>query len=190
MNLFLLRSWKNKRRLIRPILLRHNGREVKTIGDAFLVEFPNALDAVRCAFDVQRAAREFNISQPEESKIQLRVGVHLGDIVESNGDISGDAVNVASRIESLAENGGVCVTRQIYDNVQYKFALPLVSIGTKVLKNVIVPLEVYKMEMPWSSDKPSPSVKLEKRRIAVLPFSNLDSRSRGGILCRRHDRGV
>lgn len=166
---------EEQKKLIRPILLRHNGREVKTIGDAFLVEFPNALDAVRCAFDVQRAAREFNISQPEESKIQLRVGVHLGDIVESNGDISGDAVNVASRIESLAENGGVCVTRQIYDNVQYKFALPLVSIGTKVLKNVIVPLEVYKMEMPWSSDKPSPSVKLEKRRIAVLPFSNLSS---------------
>lgn len=164
---------EEQRKLIRPILGRHNGREVKTMGDAFLVEFPSALDAVRCAYDVQRATREFNISLPEERRVHLRVGVHLGDVVESQGDISGDAVNVASRIEALAEDGGVCLTRQVYDHVQGKFGLRLVSLGAKSLKNVSAPLEVYGMMMPWGEEKVVPSTQLSKRRIAVLPFVNI-----------------
>lgn len=164
-----------QRKIIRPILARHNGREVKTIGDAFLVEFSSALDAVRCAYDIQRAIREFNFSLSEERRVHLRVGIHLGDVVESEGDISGDAVNVASRIEPLAEVGGVCLTRQVYDQVQNKFALPMVSIGTKTLKNVSIPMEVYRMMMPWTAETPAPSVQLDKRRIAVLPFANLSS---------------
>src|SRR5712692_3597027 len=122
---------EEQRKLIRPILNRHNGREVKTMGDAFLIEFPNALDAVICAYDIQRATREFNISLPEERRVHLRVGVHVGDVVESQGDISGDAVNVASRIEPLAEAGGVCLTRQVYDHIPNKFELPLASLGAK-----------------------------------------------------------
>src|SRR5438876_40348 len=98
-----------QRKLIRPILARHSGREVKIIGDAFFVEFSSALDAIRCAYDVQRATREYNFSLPEERRIHLRVGIHLGDVVESAGDISGDAVNVASRIEALAEEGEECL---------------------------------------------------------------------------------
>jgi adenylate cyclase len=164
---------EEQRQLIRPILIRHNGREVKTIGDAFLVEFQSALDAVRCAYDVQRATREFNISVPEERRLHLRVGIHLGDVVESLGDISGDAVNVASRIESLAEDGGVCLTRQIYDHVHNKFDLPLVSLGPKSLKNVSAPVETYRMEMPWGFHKTSQLGELDKRRIAVLPFVNM-----------------
>jgi len=83
-------------------LQRHGGKEVKTIGDAFLVEFVNVLDAIRCAYDLQRAVREFNISLPGESRIHLRIGIHLSDVVESDRDISGDAVKVASRNEQLA----------------------------------------------------------------------------------------
>ena len=166
------------KKLLRPIFLRHNGREVKTMGDGFLVEFPSALDAVKCAYDVQRATREFNISLPSEKKIRLRVGVHLGDVVESQGDISGDAVNVASRIEPLAEDGGVCLTRQVYDHVQNKFELPLASLGSKSLKNVSAPLEVYKMVMPWSEEKATPSAQPDKRRIAVLPFANISPDSK------------
>jgi len=164
---------EEQRKLIRPILTRHNGREIKTIGDAFLVDFPNALDAVRCAYDIQRAVREFNISLPEERRVHLRVGVHLGDVVESGGDISGDAVNVASRIEPLAEDGGVCVTRQVYDHVQNKFELKLVSLGVKPLKNVSMPIEVYKMLMPWSVEISAQATQLDKNRIAVLPFANM-----------------
>ena len=162
-----------QRKLLRPILARHNGREVKTIGDAFLIEFSSALDAVRCAYDIQRATREFNISLPSEKRIHLRVGVHLGDVVESLGDISGDAVNVASRIEPLAEDGGVCLSRQVYDHVHNKFELPLASLGIKELKNVDTPIEVYRMNMPWEGEKTVQSAQLDSNRIAVLPFVNM-----------------
>jgi len=164
---------EEQRKLIRPILNKHNGREVKTIGDAFLVEFPSALDATRCAYDIQRATREFNISLPEERRVHLRIGVHLGDVLESQGDISGDAVNVASRIEHLAEDGGVCLTRQVYDHIQNKFDLPLKSLGPKSLKNVDTPIEVYRMRMPWDEDRASQPTQLNKLRIAVLPFANM-----------------
>lgn len=163
---------EEQRKLVRPTLERHNGREVKTMGDAFLVEFPNALDAVRCAYDIQRAVREFNISLAPERRIHLRIGIHLGDVVESEGDISGDAVNLASRIEPLAEDGGVSFTRQVLDQVQNKFELPFRNMGAKSLKNVNEPVEVYAMTMPWNDSKPVPN-KLDKVRIAVLPFSNL-----------------
>jgi adenylate cyclase len=166
------------KKLLRPIFQRHNGREVKTMGDGFLVEFASVLDAVKCAYDVQRATREFNISLPSEKKIRLRVGVHLGDVVDSQGDISGDAVNVASRIEPLAEDGGVCLTRQVYDHVQNKFELPLASIGSKSLKNVSAPLEVYKMVMPWNDERATPSAQPDKRRIAVLPLANISPDSK------------
>lgn len=163
-----------QRKLVRPILKKHAGREVKTIGDAFFVEFPSALDAVRCAYDIQRATRELNISLPEPRRVHLRVGVHLGDVVESEGDISGDAVNVASRIESLAEDGGVCLSRQVYDHVRNKFELPLTSLGVKSLKNVADPLEVFKMEMPWSRTKDAETLHVaDMQRIAVLPFENI-----------------
>jgi TolB-like protein/Tfp pilus assembly protein PilF len=163
-----------QRKLIRPILSRHNGREIKTIGDAFLVEFPNALDAVRCAYDIQRATREFNISIPEEKRIHLRVGLHLGDVVESQGDISGDAVNVASRIEPLAEDGGVCLTRQVYESTHNKLEVPLVSMGMKPLKNVSEPMEVYRIQMPWEqTDTSKETITLPRNRIAILPFRNM-----------------
>ncbi len=164
---------EEQRKLIRPILYRHNGREIKTMGDAFLVEFASALDAVRCAYDIQRATREFNISLAEERRVHLRVGVHLGDVVDSGDDISGDAVNMASRVESLAEDGGVCLTRQVHDQVQNKFELPLLSIGAKTLKNVKVPVDVYKIVMPWNGERNEPISQLDTRRVAVLPFANM-----------------
>ena len=158
-------------KLIRPILGRHGGREVKTIGDAFMVEFPNAVDAVRCAYDIQRAIREFNLSLASDKRIHLRVGLHLGEVIESHGDISGDAVNVASRIETLAEDGGVCFTQQVYDHVRNKVDLNLTSLGRRSLKNVVEPIEIYKIAMPW--EEAHLSVLLDPKRIAVLPFVNM-----------------
>ncbi len=164
-----------QRKLIRPILARHQGREIKTIGDAFLVEFPNAIDAVRCAYDIQRAAREFNISFASDKRIHLRIGVHVGEVVESSGDISGDSVNVASRIEPLAEDGGVCLTRQVYDHVSGKIDLELSSLGPRTLKNVMKPIEVYKVVMPWEEGLAIHPMELNRKRIAVLPFTNMSS---------------
>jgi adenylate cyclase len=166
---------EEQRDLVRPILKRHDGREVKTMGDAFLVEFSSALAAVRCAYDIQRATRDRNIALPEESRIRLRIGIHLGDVVESQGDISGDAVNLASRIEPLAEPGGVCLTRQVYDQVVNKVELPLSSVGMRALKNVDAPVEVFRMTMPWEETDASSGPERERRRIAVLPLANLSS---------------
>ncbi|QQG48393.1 MAG: tetratricopeptide repeat protein [archaeon] len=164
---------EEQRKLIRPVLAKHRGREVKTMGDAFLVEFSSALDAVRCAYDIQRTTREFNFSMPEDRRVHLRVGIHLGDVVESAGDISGDAVNIASRLQPLADDGGVCLSQQVYDHVQNKFDLPLSSIGSKALKNVTVPLMVYKIVMPWEREVDDRAPTLNTSRIAVLPFANM-----------------
>ena len=166
---------EEQRRLVREILNRHNGREVKTIGDAFLIEFPSALAAVRCAYDIQGKAREHNGARAEEERVHLRVGIHLGDVVESEGDISGDAVNVASRIGTFAENGGISLSRQVYDQVQNKFELPLTSLGTKTLKNVATPIELYKVALPWQEERISSPAQPHKKRIAVLPFANIST---------------
>src|SRR5437773_1481600 len=136
-----------QRKLIRPILRRHRGREIKTIGDAFLVEFANTLDAVRCGYDIQRASREFNFSRPSDRRLMLRIGLHLGDVEKSKGDILGDAVNVASRIQPLAADGCVCLTQQVYDQVANKFELPLQTIGKKKLKNLAEPIDEIGREL-------------------------------------------
>ena len=162
-----------QQKLLRPVLARHGGREVKTMGDAFLVEFTSAIEAVRCAYDIQRSVREFNFALSSEKRIHLRVGIHLGEVAEKEGDIYGDAVNVASRIQPLAEDGGVCLTQQVYDQVHNKLEFPLTNIGNKALKNVSAPLGVYRMVMPWSEEQVSPSIQLDKNRIAVLPFANI-----------------
>ncbi len=172
LSLVLLEEYRN---LARPIFRRHNGREVKTMGDAFLVEFQSALEAVRCAYDIQRAARELNFSLPNEKRMRLRIGVHLGDVVAAGEDIVGDAVNVASRIEPLAEEGGVCLTRQVYDSIQGKFELGMESLGEKILKNISTPVGVYRVVMPWEGWRTVARERAEpdRNRIAVLPFKNL-----------------
>ena len=162
-----------QRKIIRPVLKRHKGKEIKTVGDAFLVEFVNALEAVRCAYDIQRATREFNLSGSAQTNIHLRVGLHLGDVIEFGGDVYGDTVNIASRIEPLAEDGGVCLTRQVYESTHNKFEVPLVSLGMKTLKNVIEPMEVYKMKMPWENISAEEIASKPANRIAVLPFANM-----------------
>ena len=164
-----------QQKLVRPVIARHEGREVKTIGDAFLVEFSSAIEAVRCAYDIQRSVREFNLALESGKRLHLRVGIHLGEVVEKDGDILGDAVNVASRVQTFAEDGGVCLTQQVYDQVHNKLELPLASIGRKSLKNVNAPLEIYKMVMPWADGKTTPSTQLDKKRIAVLPLLNMSA---------------
>ena len=162
-----------QRELLRPFFGKHGGREVKTMGDSFLVDFPSALNAVKCAYEIQKAAKEFNDSRPEEQRVHLRIGIHLGDVLESHGDISGDAVNVASRIESIADSGGVCLTRQVHDQVENKIEVRFASLGPKSLKNVTTPVEVYKMIMPWDAAGSVSSAEHDTRRIAILPFANV-----------------
>jgi adenylate cyclase len=160
------------RRLVRPFFPKHNGREVKTIGDAFLVEFASALEATRCAFEIQQSLNELNSGRPQDRRVLVRIGIHLGDVIHDQNDVYGDAVNIASRIEPLASPGGICVTQQVYDQIKNKFEFPLSTLGEKNLKNVSEPIEVYGVVLPWEKKSESES-SLEKNRIAVLPFTNL-----------------
>ena len=166
---------EEQRKVVRRVIPAHGGREIKTIGDAFLVVFPSALEAAKCAYEIQEAIRESNATRPGSQRVRLRIGLHLGDVVESAGDVSGDSVNIASRVEPLAEEDGVCLTRQVYDQISNKFELPLTPLGAKSLKNVIAPVEVYKMEMPWDAKNPGSPQRpsLDRRRVAVLPFANM-----------------
>jgi len=145
---------------------------VKTVGDAFLVEFASALEAIRCAFDVQQSLHEMLSDRSPERRIQLRIGIHVGDVIHSQNDIYGDAVNVASRIEPLAAAGGICVTEQVYDHVRNKFEFPLYSIGRKELKNVGEPTEVFRVVLPWEQSTATQAPKFPANRIAVLPFAS------------------
>lgn len=166
---------EEQRKLVRPILARHDGKEIKTIGDGFLAEFPNAVEAVRCAYDIQRAIREFNLTLASDRRFHLRIGIHAGEVVETQGDISGDAVNVASRIEPLAEDGGICLTRQVYDHIKNKIDLQVTGLGPKSLKNVSEPVDVFRIVMPWESEVAGPALQLDAKRLAVMPFVNMST---------------
>jgi adenylate cyclase len=175
-----LRLLEEKRRWIRPVLRRHHGREVKTIGDAFLVEFASALAAVECALEIQRTDRDRSAGR-EAPVGRLRIGIHLGDVVGHRGDILGDAVNLASRIEPLADPGGICVSQQVADQVANKIAVPLTRLAPRPLKNVRVPIGVYKLELgegPGVPLAPPPG----RRRLAVLPIRSLGSASEDEML--------
>ena len=165
------------RQVVRPAVARHNGREVKTMGDAFLVEFTSALEAARCAVKIQEALFEMNSSSRlPDQRISLRIGIHLGDVVLSQNDIYGDAVNVASRIEPLASPGGICLTRQVYDQIHNKFEFPIVPLGARELKNVEGVAEIYRIVLPWEEKEGKESgakLSLDSRRVAVLPLVNM-----------------
>ena len=167
-----LQILEEHRELLRPIFIKHRGREAKTIGDAFLVEFGSALEATLCAVDIQNSLHSLNLERG--GKLQVRIGIHVGDVVRQGEDVLGDAVNVSSRIYPLADPGGICISEQVYDQVKNKLELPLVSLGERSLKNVSGGVEVYKVSMPWDVWKVTP-LQLDKNRIAVLPFTNMSA---------------
>jgi len=162
------------RMLVRPIFARHGGREVKTLGDGFLVEFASVLEAVRCAIEIQESTRERNLRQPSERRIQLRVAVHLGDVEHRDGDVYGDAVNIASRVHELAEPGGICVTGQVFENIRNSREFRTIPLGQHSLKNVAIPVEAYKVLLPGEKAVPA-ATSLEPTRIAVIPLDMLSS---------------
>jgi TolB-like protein/Tfp pilus assembly protein PilF len=160
-------------KLLRPFFPRFHGREIKTMGDAFLVEFENALDAAKCAVEIQSYLHDYNVSSKENWKIKLRIGIHLGDVIRKEGDVFGDAVNIASRIQPIAAPEGVTVSRHVYDQIHNKLDLPMIPLGEKSLKNVSEPIEIYAVQMPWERLNPVAKDSLEARRVAILPFVNM-----------------
>ncbi len=162
--------------LIDPKIADHKGRIVKTTGDGLLVEFASVVDALRCAAEVQAAMAESNDLSPPDRRIELRIGINVGDIVVEDGDIFGDGVNVAARLEGLAQPGGICVSARVQEDAAGRLDLAFEDIGEQALKNIARPVRAYRvvagggpaMTRP-GADPPLP----DKPSIAVLPFANM-----------------
>jgi adenylate cyclase len=130
--------------LFTPAVASHNGRVVKRTGDGAIVEFRSVVEAVRCAIEVQRGMVERNVGAPDDSRIDFRVGIHLGDVVEeADGDLMGDGVNVAARLEGICEPGGICLSEDAYRQVRGKLAETFVDLGDQSLKNIAHPVRAY-----------------------------------------------
>ncbi len=169
--------------LIDPIIAVHHGRVVKRTGDGAIVEFRSVIEAVRCASEVQDGMVERNAGVPAERRIEFRIGIHLGDVVEeSDGDLMGGGVNIAARLEGICEPGGVCISEDAYRQVRDKVKEQFIDLGEQALKNISRPIRAYRLVSDRSAIKPeattaeTPASQLvlpEKPSIAVLPFQNM-----------------
>ncbi len=171
-----LRLRREHQDLLRPFFATYGGQEVKSLGDGFFVEFASAVESVRCAVEIQRALARRNASVDPAERLLLRIGLHAGDVVEEDGDVVGDAVNVASRIEPLAEPGGICLSATVYEQVRNKLPFAIEKVGLRSLKNVESPVEVYRVAE--GVPRPPPPVAEAvgaNRRLAILPLANLSS---------------
>jgi adenylate cyclase len=145
------------RRLLRELFGRFNGTEIKTIGDGFLVEFHSALEAAQCAIEIQRTLAKRNADAPADGQIQVRIGIHIGDVVHRGGDVFGDGVNIASRIEALAGAGGICVSMDVERQIRSALEARFEKLAPTELKNISVPMDLFRIVLPWERQKPLPS---------------------------------
>jgi adenylate cyclase len=171
------------RQLIDPKIEEHRGHIVKNTGDGLLAEFASVVDAVRCAAEMQRGMIDREPEAPDERRIRFRIGINLGDVIAEDGDIFGDGVNVAARLEALAEPGGICISRVVRDQIRDKLPYPFDDMGELSVKNITRPVRVYSLrrqavaELPASSAPPAMSISQRalapRLSIVVLPFANL-----------------
>jgi adenylate cyclase len=159
--------------LVDPKIKEHRGRTVKNTGDGMLVEFPSVVDAVRCAVDVQRGMAERNAATPVDQRIEFRVGINLGDVIVEGEDIFGDGVNIAARLEALAEPGGICISRVVRDQIRDKLPYPFEDKGEQSVKNIARPVHVYRIPIAANALPKAPLPLPDKPSIAVLPFANM-----------------
>jgi TolB-like protein/class 3 adenylate cyclase len=165
--------------LIDPAIAAHHGRIVKRTGDGSIIEFRSVVDAVRCAIEVQNGLIERNAGVPEDRRIEFRVGIHVGDVVEeADGDLMGDGVNIAARLEGVAKPGAICLSEQAYWQVKGRLDLKVSDLGPTQLKNIAEPIRVYALEVGQPADTRSPSLAQERRgpprlSLVVLPFVNI-----------------
>src|SRR5438093_1737890 len=165
-----------RRELLDPKIAEHHGRVVKTTGDGMLVEFASVVDAVRCAVAVQQAMRERETGVAADNRIELRIGVNLGDVIVEGDDLYGDGVNIAARVEALADPGGVFVSNTVHDHVRDRLPFLFEDLGEQQVKNIARPVRVYRVRDTGTAAKsPSaPALPLpDKPSIAVLPFANM-----------------
>src|SRR5271163_3619821 len=162
--------------LIDPTIAVHRGRVVKRTGDGVLAEFRSVVDAVRCAIELQNGMIERNAGVASERRIEFRIGIHLGDVVEeSDGDLMGDGVNIAARLEGVAKPGGICLSEQAYWQVKGRLDLKVSDLGNTQLKNIAEPIRVYSLQVGVPAQAKAATEPLEtplkpKRRSALLPL--------------------
>jgi TolB-like protein/class 3 adenylate cyclase len=167
------------RELVEPKIAEHRGRVVKNTGDGFLAEFASVVGAVRCAVEVQRGMAEANAAIPPGKRIEFRVGINLGDVIAEGEDIFGDGVNIAARLEALAEPGGVFISNTVHDHVRDRLPFVFEDLGEHSVKNIARPVRVYRVhDRPVPIEQPSPTAPEvlplpDKPSIAVLPFQNM-----------------
>jgi adenylate cyclase len=161
-----------RKNLVNPKISEHNGRIVKLTGDGMLIEFPSVVSAVACAVDIQSAMRTRNATEPA-ARIEFRIGVNLGDIIVEDGDIFGDGVNVAARLESIAPVGGIAVSQSVRDHVGKRLDLAFEDMGERRLKNIEAPIRVYSISVDRPSSDGAAPAGQERPSVAVLPFVNM-----------------
>ena len=167
---------KLRRTAVQPELDRFGGNVLKLMGDGMLAEFPSVVDAVDCAISIQRNIADRNREVPDQQAIALRIGINLGDIVVERDDIYGDGINVASRLEGLADPGGIVISGFVYEQVKGKLDAGFEDIGLQTVKNIGMPIRAYRVAQISVSAEPSPNLPLpEKPSIAVLPFDNMSA---------------
>src|SRR5438445_7138838 len=154
----LARLKAHRRELVDPRIKEHRGRIVKTTGDGMLVEFPSVVDAVRCAVEMQRGMVDRNAEIPEDQRITFRIGVNLGDIIVDGDDIYGDGVNIAARLEALAEPGGICISRVVRDQIRDKLPYPFEDRGEQSVKNIARSVRVFALRPEAVAELPATSV--------------------------------
>jgi adenylate cyclase len=156
-----------------PKIAEHRGRIVKTTGDGLLAEFASVVDAVRCAVELQRALALHNDAIAKERRIEFRIGINLGDIIIDEHDIYGDGVNVAARLEALAEPGGICVSRVVRDQVRDRLDITFEDLGEQHVKNIARPIRIYRIALAETTAAKPPLPLPDKPSLAVLPFQNM-----------------
>jgi len=170
----LARLKAHRKEFIEPLIAEHHGRVVKLTGDGALCEFGSVVDAVACAVLIQKGVAGRERGVPEEERIRFRIGVNLGDVVLEDGDLYGDGVNIAARLEQLAEPGGICVSGTAYDHLRGKLACELEHLGERQVKNIERPVRVYRVVLGEAAAPPEPSLP-DRPSLAVLPFENMSS---------------
>jgi adenylate cyclase len=178
-----------RRELIEPKIAEHGGRIVKTTGDGALIEFASAVNALRCALEIQHAVAERNAELPQDRRIEFRIGINVGDIIVDTGDIFGDGVNVAARLEGIAEPGGICVSARVQEDTLGKLDVTFEDQGEQQFKNIARPVRVYRVRLDGCAAYPA-SVLPNKPSIAVLPFDNMSPGVALAELCLGLPEGV
>src|SRR5438874_98184 len=150
-------------RILRPIFPKHGGREIKTTGDGFLIEFTSALEAVLCAIEIEQTLAQYNAAAPGQRQIKVRIGLHVGDVVHQDGDVFGDGVNIARRIEPVAEPGGICLSEDVARQIVNKIDLPMRKLGKRDLHNIQLPVDIYSIVLSGERGR-SPLAERQYRR--------------------------